>query len=76
MDKKSTLFCFINTYHNEKISLGKLNLTGKENDVRRNREEKEYFSPSAKAVNAILNFAKSYDVIHSKAVGCIEMNRN
>ena len=76
MDKKSTLFYFINTYHNEKISLGQLNLAGKEFEVSRNMEEKELFSPSAKSVNAILNFAKSYDVLHSKAVGCIEMNRN
>ncbi len=76
MDKHSTLSYFFNTYHNEKISFEKLDLSGEELKVSRSKEERDIFTPSTKSINAILSFAKSYEVLHSKAAGCIEMNKN
>ena len=76
MEKNSTLNYFSSIYHNEKVSLGKLDFTGKRLEVNNDRKEKEVFMPSVKAVNTILSFAKSYEVLHSKATGCIEMSKN
>ena len=76
MDKKSTLFYFVNTYHNKKISLGNLDLRGEMLEVNNKEKNQEMYAPSAKAVNAILNFAKSYDVLFSEVAGCIELNKN
>ncbi len=75
MNKNST-FYFFNTYDDEKISSEFLNSSGEKCNVGRNKNYQEIFSPSVKSVNAILNFAKSYDVLHTKATGCIEMNKN
>ena len=76
MEKNSTLFYFINTYHNEKISLGKLDLGGEKQDVKKRESKQHLFEPSTKSVNAILNFSKSYDVLFSEVAGCIELNKN
>ncbi|MGQ8338453.1 hypothetical protein ACUNWD_17995 [Sunxiuqinia sp. A32] len=74
--KNSTLIYFVKSYQNDNDECEKLGLFGKESEVKSEHDNKTIFSPSAKSVNAILNFAKSYDVMHSKAVGCIEMIKN
>ncbi len=49
------------------------------NDIQRNFEKETKmmdFEPSEQAVNNILNFARSYDVLETKSTGDVEMILN
>lgn len=76
MSKFSTLNYLISSYRsgNKKIELFQFSASNSE-DYKLDLDQIE-FEPSAKSIDAILNFASQYEVLQSKTTGDIELSLN
>lgn len=76
MIKSYTLSYCINTYQNIRLDFKKVDFVGMEGDNMLQNLHPCSFSPSEKSIQMILNFSKSYDVMHSSITNTIEVNKN
>jgi len=76
MSKFSTLNYLISSYHsgNKEIELFQFSASNSE-DYKLDLDQIE-FEPSAKSIDAILNFVSQYEVLQSKTTGDIELSLN
>jgi hypothetical protein len=76
MSKFSTLNYLINSYQagKKEVELIQLSEELSENDML--YLDQSGLEPSQSCVNAILNFAAQYDVLHTEQTGNIELNLN
>jgi hypothetical protein len=76
MSKHSTLNYLVNSYYAGKKEVEILQNTGYTSDNFDTNSDRYFFEPSQSSINAILNFASQYEVIHSRKTGNIELNLN
>lgn len=76
MSKLSTLNYLINSYQawKKEVELFQLSEEVSEKDML--ELDQIGFEPSQNSIDAILNFASQYDVLHSEKTGNIELNLN
>lgn len=75
--KSYTLSYFINTYQFDQAENIRVDQEGVKGDDMMFKDIGEIqFSPSEKSVQQILNFSRSYDVMHSHQIESIEVIKN
>lgn len=76
MMKNYTLSYFFNTYQNDQPDYNMVDFAAVEVDTMFYDLRKITFSPSEESVQKILEFSRSYEVLHSKLSGSIEVIKN
>ncbi len=76
MSKLSTLNYLINSYQAGKKEVELFQLSEEVSEKDMLELDQIGFEPSQNSIDAILNFASQYDVLHSEKTGNIELNLN
>ncbi len=76
MSKLSTLNYLINSYQAGKKEVELFQLSEEVSEKDMLELDQIGFEPSQNSIDAILNFASQYDVLHSEKAGNIELNLN
>ena len=76
MSKFSTLNYLINSYQAGKKEIELFHISENSSETSYSVDDQIGFEPSQNSIQAILNFASQYEVLHTLRTGNIELNLN